>query len=84
MSIGARLRRLEDRTHGGRCPECGLSPDGPGRIVYIDEKDPERSFRGDTGERCGRCGRRLYFVIEVVYGPPAGVEGEGGVSYGAL
>jgi DNA-directed RNA polymerase subunit RPC12/RpoP len=66
-SIDSRLRRLEERGRGGRCPECGLPPEGPGYIVLIDEIRPEESFEGDPEERCGRCGRPLYQVIRVVY-----------------
>jgi hypothetical protein len=35
---------------------------------------PTRGFRGDTSERCARCGRNLYTVLRVVY------EGEGAVA----
>jgi hypothetical protein len=28
---------------------------------------PTRGFRGDTSERCGRCGRSPYTVLRVVY-----------------
>ena len=38
--IKGRLRRLEGRMQGGRCPECGLMADGPGRIVLIDDGTP--------------------------------------------
>jgi hypothetical protein len=62
--INARLRRLEERGRGGRCPECKLPPDGPGRIVYVDDKRSQASLPSD--ERCPRCGRRLWCVIEVV------------------
>jgi hypothetical protein len=79
--IDSRLRRLEERGGGGRCPECSLPPDGPGYIVLIDEERPEESFQGDPDERCKRCGRFLYTVIEVVYGCPAGHEGGGGKPY---
>jgi hypothetical protein len=51
---------------GGRCPECGLPPDGPGYIVLIDGERLERSFDGDPDERCSRCGRYLWCVIRVV------------------
>ena len=63
--IKSRLRRLEEHISGGRCQECGLLPDGQGYIVLIDEKRPEESFKGDPDERCGRCGRWLWFVIKV-------------------
>ena len=65
--INSRLRRVETNARkgrAGRCPECGLPPDGTGRIVLIDEGDPERSFQSDPEECCQECGRRLYFVIE--------------------
>jgi ribosomal protein S27AE len=70
-SINGRLRRLEG--HGQRCPECGLAPHGPGRIAVVNEEHPDMSFEGDPNERCGRCGRSLFAVINVVYGD----EGEG-------
>ena len=82
--IQSRLRRLEEHIRGGICPECGFPPDSAGVIVLIDEGDPERSFKGDRNERCSRCGRRLWFVVEVAYGPLAGEEGGGGIGYGAL
>jgi hypothetical protein len=66
-SIEGRLRRLEERRSGRRCPECNLPPDGHGYIVLIDEEHPETSFQGDPEERCGLCGRPLYQVIRVVY-----------------
>jgi DNA-directed RNA polymerase subunit RPC12/RpoP len=66
-SIDSRLRRLEEEGRRGACPECKLPPDAPGSIVLIDEEHPEESFEGDPDERCQRCGRRLWLVIEVVY-----------------
>jgi hypothetical protein len=39
-SIGSRLKRLEDR---GRCSECDLTPDGPGRIAVITRSAPIRA-----------------------------------------
>jgi hypothetical protein len=77
VSIESRLRRLEERGRGGICPECKLPPDGPGYIVMKGEGWRGETFSGDPNERCQRCGRLLYFVIEVVYGPHAGDEGEG-------
>ena len=78
-SIESRLRRLEESRHGGRCPECGLPPDGAGYIVFVDEERPEKGFQGDPEERCDRCGRRLWCVIRVVYeDAAAGTEGGGG------
>jgi hypothetical protein len=52
---------------GGRCPECGLPPDGPGRIVLIDDGTPAEGFPNDPYERCSRCGRQLWCVIGIVY-----------------
>jgi len=79
--INSRLRRLEERTRGGRCPECCLPPDGPGYIVLIDDGSPEEGFPDDPEERCARCGRRLWCVIEVVYESPGDTEGGGGDTY---
>ncbi len=42
--------------------DYGLPPDGPGYIVYAEEDTPEEA------ERCSRCGRRVWLVIEVVRG----------------
>jgi hypothetical protein len=70
-SIDSRLRRLEERG-SGECAECGLGPDGRGYLVIVNEERPEESFQGDPDERCARCGRRLYTVIEVVYGDEGG------------
>ena len=75
-----RLRRLEERGRGGSCPECGLPPDGPGRLAVIDEERSDNSFDGDPDETCARCGRPLYTVIRVVYGDEEG----GGASYERL
>ena len=71
-SIEGRLRRLEERGRGAPCPECNLPPDGHGYLVLIDEEHPEKSFDGDPDERCGRCGRFLYTVIQVVYDEEGG------------
>jgi hypothetical protein len=57
--IKSRLRRAESSVRGGGCPECGLPPDGSGRIVY------EPGIPEGAEEFCPRCGRRLWFVIEV-------------------
>lgn len=64
MGLKHRLRRLEDRSTAGACPECEL-PSGeasPGYIVISDEAS------GATREQewCPRCGRPLYCIIEVV------------------
>ena len=70
--IKSRLRRIESASRRSyRCPECALPPDGPGRIVSdrIPEGEPEH---------CPKCGRWLWFVIEVVYDSPADTEGGGG------
>jgi hypothetical protein len=69
-SIPARLGRLEER--GVCCPECGLAPDERRKVAVVYEEDPDRSFKGNPEERCQECGRRLYFVIEVVYGDTGG------------
>jgi hypothetical protein len=80
-SINSRLARLEEQG-GGICPECGFPPDSKGIIVLIDEEHPEESFQGDPHERCPRCGRELYVVINVVRdSPPIDGEGGGGESY---
>jgi len=65
--IKGRLRRLEGRMQGGRCPECDLSPDEPGRIAVIDDGIPVSGFPDDPGERCERCGRHLWCVLNLVY-----------------
>jgi hypothetical protein len=64
-AIGRRLRRIEEAARGGSfaCPECGQPTNGPGQLVY--EEGEERPRHAD--ERCGRCGRPLWFVIRVVY-----------------
>ncbi len=69
VSINGRLGRLESasRKGSGRCGKCGLPPDGPGRIVLIDDGSPEEGFPDDPEERCGSCGRRLWYVLRVVY-----------------
>jgi hypothetical protein len=75
--IKDRLRRLEGRMQGGgRCPECGLPPDGPGRIAVIDDGTPAEGFPDDPGERCERCGRPLWCVVQIVYDE----EGEGAIA----
>ena len=62
-----RLRRLEGRMQGGRCQECGLLPEEPGRIAVIDDGTPAEGFPDDPAERCERCGRHLWCVIRLVY-----------------
>jgi hypothetical protein len=71
--IKSRLRRVEQRARGGSCSECELPPDGPGRIVLSDAED----FPEDPDERCLRCGRNLWTVIQIVY--DAEEEGGGGL-----
>jgi hypothetical protein len=60
-----RIAKLEER--GGSCPECGLTPKEHGRMAVVYPGEPDKGFRGDTSERCGRCGRYLYTVLRVVY-----------------
>ena len=61
---------------GGRCPECGLTPEGPGRIVLIDDGTPAEGFPDDPEERCSRCDRPLWCVVQIVYEE----EGEGAIA----
>jgi hypothetical protein len=67
----SRLRRLEAKAQAQPCRECGLRPDGPGRIVY--DHIPEGSE-----EYCPSCGRALWFIIEVVHDGSGDEEDEGG------
>lgn len=65
--IKSRLRRLEEYIRGGRCQECGLPPHGPGRIVLFGEAAPRQTLPDNPEERCGSCGRPLWFVLRVEY-----------------
>ena len=67
--IKGRLRRLEERSRGGRCQECVLRPQDNGYIV-VDDNDPA----GHIPEVCPECGRTTKIHIRVVY---EGEEGEG-------
>ena len=69
MTLKSRLRRAE-AAKGGSCERCGLSPDGPGRIVLISDGVPGEGFPENPDERCGNCGRPLWCVIRVVYDSP--------------
>ncbi len=69
-SLNSRLRRLEEARRDGLCPECKLSPDGPGYVVYKEGEEAPK----DPDERCPSCGRFLWFVIRVVYGPEENAE----------
>jgi hypothetical protein len=80
MTVKSRLERVEAAARGGRCDSCGLPPNGPGRIVVVDDGSPGEGFPDDPDERCGRCGRPRWCVIEVVYDSPAADEGEGAVA----
>ena len=76
-SVERRLKRLEkERARHSPCPECGLPPDGPGRIVLIDDGTPAEGFPDDPKERCSRCDRPLWCVIHVLYDE----EGEGAIA----
>jgi hypothetical protein len=72
----SRLRRIEEASRGGRCPECKLPPDGPGYIV-LDGEDPVL----ELPEVCPRCGRNTRTRIVVV---EEGDEGEGGDTIGQM
>ena len=73
--INSRIRRPERHAaRGGRCSECGLPPDGPGRIVYDHIPEGEPEF-------CPECGRSLWCVVKVVYDDE---EGGGAIGYGTL
>jgi hypothetical protein len=65
--IKSRLRHLEEHIRGGRCQECGLSPDERRKIAVVYEEDSQRSFQGDPYEQCVNCGRPLWCVLRVVY-----------------
>jgi hypothetical protein len=72
-----RLRRLEERRQGSRCPECGLAPEERRPMAVVEQGVPWKGSPTDPYERCVRCGLRLFAVMEVVYDSPA-VEGGGG------
>ncbi len=65
--IKSRLRRLEGYIQGVRCQECGLPPDGPGRIVLFGEAAPRQTLPDNPEERCHSCGRPLWCMLRVVY-----------------
>ena len=67
--IKGRLRRLEERSRGDRCQECGLRPQDNGYIV-VDDNDPA----GHIPEVCPECRRSTKIHIRLVY---EGEEGEG-------
>jgi hypothetical protein len=62
-SFKSRLGRAEASVRGASFPECGLPPHGPGRIILSDS---EAGLPDNPEEFCPRCGRLLWFVIEVV------------------
>ena len=62
-NVSSRLERLEASARSGpsgRCPECGLSPEEPGRIALIHDGTPAEGFPDDPGSAVaaagGRCG----------------------------
>jgi hypothetical protein len=74
-NVFSRLERLEASGRSGpsgRCPECGLSPDEPGRFALIDDGTPAEGFPNDPEERCERCGRHLWCVIRLVFDEEGG------------
>jgi hypothetical protein len=79
-NVQSRLERLEASARsgpsGGRCPECGLSPEETGSIVLKYDGTPAEGFPDDPGERCERCGRPLWCVLNLVYDE----EGEGAIA----
>jgi hypothetical protein len=77
--LRSRLRRVEQRARGGSCPECGLSPNSPGRIVISDSE----GFPDNPDEHCASCGRPLWCVIQIVYDDEA-KPGGGAIGYGTL
>jgi hypothetical protein len=69
-NIYSRLEKLEASAcsgPSGRCPECGLSPHGPGRIVLFGEAAPRQTLPDNPEQRCGSCSRPLWCVLRVVY-----------------
>ena len=70
------LKRLEKRGLAP-CPQCGgLSLEQPGRIVLKYEGTPAEGFPADPAERCSRCSRPLWTVVNIIYDE----EGGGGLS----
>jgi hypothetical protein len=69
-NISSRLEKLETSARSGpsgRCPECGLQPHEPGRIVLFGEAAPRQTLPDNPEERCGSCGRPLWCVLRVEY-----------------
>ena len=78
-NLDRRLEKLEASASSGpagRCPQCGLPPHGPGRIALIHDGTPAEGFPDNPGERCSRCDRPLWCVIQIVYDE----EGEGAIA----
>ena len=74
-NISSRLEKLEASARSGpsgRCPECGLPPHGPGHIVLFGEAAPRQTLPDNPKERCGSCGRPLWFALRVEYEDAAG------------
>jgi ssDNA-binding Zn-finger/Zn-ribbon topoisomerase 1 len=61
VSLEGRLRRLEERRSGGRCPEC--SGTAGYVVVYPTDTHPRQ-------KTCPACGRPLV-VFRVIYDPPS-------------
>ena len=57
-----RLRRLEERGHSGRCPECRLTPMEV--LAYYPARGESPPAKLPT---CPSCGRPTAHVMRVVY-----------------
>ena len=72
-TLNNRLRRLEERGRGRRCPECGDSPQSPELIaIYAEDTPKELRFSPDReipeGEQfCPKCGRQQWVILTIAY-----------------